>query len=121
MSTCSTEFCKIICTKRKLALAEKSPNSLVLRYACKAFSKPSAYNQVLLFKTCRLFFCLRVFFCTDCAFCELFSFREKGAKLLMPVFSALVVVLQSSCVVGEGVCVCGSFVVKFKSVENFIL
>ena len=72
MSTCSTEFCKIICTKRKLALAEKSPNSLVLRYACKA-----SFGS---------FSSTPIFFCTDCAFCKLFLFREKGAKLCMPVF-----------------------------------
>ncbi|MEE0879391.1 MAG: hypothetical protein UH788_08970, partial [Treponemataceae bacterium] len=43
--------------------AEKSPNSLVLRYACKAFSKPLAYNQVLFHKTCQLvLFRLRQFF-----------------------------------------------------------
>ena len=41
---------------------------LVLSYACKAFSEPSAYNQVLFHKTCRLviFFATPVFFCTIC-------------------------------------------------------
>ena len=35
----------------------------MLRFACKTFSKPSAYNQVLFHKTCkRVNFDLRVFF-----------------------------------------------------------
>ena len=55
------KFCK--CKLLANALDEKYPSSLVLRYACKTFSKPSAYNQVLFHKTCRrVNFDLRVFF-----------------------------------------------------------
>ena len=49
-------------TRRKQALDEKSPNSLVLRFTCKA--SLVAFSSTL------------VFFYTNRAFCKLLAFRE---------------------------------------------
>ncbi len=69
--------------------AVQSQNSLVLRCACKAFSEPSAYNQVLFHKTCRLdFFCYASFFCI---YCDFANFLRSGGKLGLFCFTKLTV------------------------------
>ena len=47
---------------KKVLSPKNHPRSLVLRYACKALSKPSAYNQVLFHKTCAYVFLHKNFY-----------------------------------------------------------
>ena len=49
------------CIKKVLS-PKNRPRSLVLRYACKALSKPSAYNHVLFHKTCGYLFLHKNFY-----------------------------------------------------------
>ena len=51
-------------TRIKQAFDEKSPNSLVLRFTCKASF--GSFSSTL------------VLFCTVCVFCKLLAFRENG-------------------------------------------
>ena len=55
-------FANFLRSSRKVALDRNCPDSLVLRYACKTLSKPSAYNQVLFHKTCGYLFLHKIFF-----------------------------------------------------------
>ena len=57
---------------------------VVLHYVCKTLSKPSAYNQVLLHKTCGCIFGLRLFVlsCVYKCFCKvIFSARNVLCEL----------------------------------------
>ena len=60
---------------------------LVLRFACKAFSKPSAYNQVLFYKTCQFgYFRLRHFFSVYIVILQSSFVRGEVARMYKPEY-----------------------------------